>query len=110
MENRSGQVLAVAILFFILSWLAVALRVYVRAGMLKAFGLDDWLMLLTQVRGHWWPLILHGKKERRREEKRRRKKRKKMLIGFMSSSSYSPLTLSANSEESSTAPVVISGI
>ncbi|KAL2005112.1 hypothetical protein VTN00DRAFT_2962 [Thermoascus crustaceus] len=49
MEDRSQQVLAVAILFFILSWLTVLLRIYVRAGMLKSFGLDDWLMVITQL-------------------------------------------------------------
>lgn len=51
MEDRSGQVLAVNILFFVLSWLTVSLRVYVRAGMLKSFGIDDWLMVVSHVRG-----------------------------------------------------------
>lgn len=41
--------LAVNITFFILSWLAVGLRILVRAGMLRAFGWDDWTMLGTQL-------------------------------------------------------------
>ncbi|KAF2181548.1 hypothetical protein K469DRAFT_671295 [Zopfia rhizophila CBS 207.26] len=49
MENRSGEVLAVAGLFFALTWLTVGLRVYVRAGMLKIFGKDDWTMVVTLV-------------------------------------------------------------
>lgn len=41
--------LAVNITFFILSWVAVGLRIIVRAGMLRAFGSDDWVMLATQI-------------------------------------------------------------
>lgn len=47
MEDRSHQILAVNILFFVLSWVAISLRVYVRAGMLKSFGMDDWAMVVT---------------------------------------------------------------
>jgi hypothetical protein len=49
MDDRSREVLAVAVVFFILSWVSVALRIYVRAFMLKSFGHDDWIMLLTLV-------------------------------------------------------------
>ncbi|GAD98321.1 integral membrane protein [Paecilomyces variotii No. 5] len=44
MQDRNAQVLAVNILFFIFPTLMVALRVYVRAFMLKQLGVDDWLM------------------------------------------------------------------
>jgi len=47
MDDRSHEVLAVAILFFVISWVTVGLRVYVRAGMLKTFGVDDWAMVAT---------------------------------------------------------------
>lgn len=50
MENRSNQVLAVAILFISLTWLTVGMRCFVRIRMLKSFGYDDWAMLITQVR------------------------------------------------------------
>lgn len=50
MEDRSHQVLAVAVLFISLTWLTVGLRCYVRIGMLKSFGYDDYMMLITQVR------------------------------------------------------------
>lgn len=47
--SRSDQVLGVNITFFILSSLAVILRVYVRAFMIKQLGIDDWLMGLAHV-------------------------------------------------------------
>ncbi|KAF2493557.1 hypothetical protein BU16DRAFT_83435 [Lophium mytilinum] len=47
MADRSHEVLAVAILFLVTSWITVSLRVYVRAGMLKTFGADDWTMVTT---------------------------------------------------------------
>lgn len=66
MKGHSGRVLAVNIVFWVLSWLFVSLRVYVRyviakpSGLyepylmflsrtckLKAFGADDWTMLVT---------------------------------------------------------------
>lgn len=49
MEDRSSEILAVCLFFFVISWLAVGLRVWVRAGMLKSFGLDDWSMMATQL-------------------------------------------------------------
>jgi len=49
MDDRSHEVLAVAILFLVTSWITVGLRVYVRAGMLKTFGSDDWAMVATLV-------------------------------------------------------------
>ena len=50
MENRAPQVLAVNIVFWVLTWLALSLRVYVRCFLRKTFGIDDWLMVGTQVR------------------------------------------------------------
>ncbi|KAH9809513.1 integral membrane protein [Teratosphaeria destructans] len=41
--------LGIAAAFFALSWITVALRVLVRAGMLRSFGPDDWTMLATQL-------------------------------------------------------------
>jgi hypothetical protein len=49
MEDRSLQVLAVGVVFIILAWITVGLRVYVRAFMLRTFALDDWLIILTSV-------------------------------------------------------------
>jgi len=49
MEDRGHEILAVAILFLVLSWVTMGLRVYVRAGMLKSFGMDDWAMVVTVV-------------------------------------------------------------
>ncbi|KAF2092256.1 hypothetical protein K490DRAFT_61696 [Saccharata proteae CBS 121410] len=47
MEDRGQQVLAIAITFFVLTWIVVLLRVYVRAILLKSFGSDDWVMVLA---------------------------------------------------------------
>ena len=47
MEDRSTQVLAIGTTFFILAWIVVLLRVYVRAYMIKSWGVDDWAMMLA---------------------------------------------------------------
>jgi hypothetical protein len=46
---KGGDVLVVAILFFVLTWLTVGLRVYVRGYMLKTWGRDDWYMVVSLV-------------------------------------------------------------
>lgn len=48
-ENRGSEAAAVAILFLVLSWIAVMLRVYVRGIMTKSFGIDDYLAVVTLV-------------------------------------------------------------
>jgi hypothetical protein len=48
-EDRGPQVAAVAILFLALSWVAVSLRCYVRTVMMKSFGADDWLAVVSLV-------------------------------------------------------------
>ncbi|KAI4594999.1 hypothetical protein KJ359_007250 [Pestalotiopsis sp. 9143b] len=48
-DDRSGGVLAVAVTFLTLTWLVVPLRIYVRAVLTKAFGLDDVLLIITQA-------------------------------------------------------------
>ncbi|KAK5119025.1 hypothetical protein LTR62_000236 [Meristemomyces frigidus] len=47
--GRPQAVLAVAIAFFILSWVSIGLRIWVRGFIIKAFGKDDWVMMATQV-------------------------------------------------------------
>lgn len=49
MDTHGKEVFAVAILFFLLTWLTVGLRVYVRGYMLRTWGKDDWFMLTTVV-------------------------------------------------------------
>ncbi|KAF2727389.1 hypothetical protein EJ04DRAFT_505762 [Polyplosphaeria fusca] len=46
-QNRGPQLLAIDISFMSLAALSNALRCYVRLRMVKAFGLDDWLMMLA---------------------------------------------------------------
>ena len=48
-DSKRNEVLSVCIAFFVLSWTTVTLRIWVRAGMLRSFGKDDWAMLATQV-------------------------------------------------------------
>ncbi|TGJ86024.1 hypothetical protein E0Z10_g2753 [Xylaria hypoxylon] len=43
--SNGGGLLAAAIVTLIISWLSVALRTYVRAGLTKSFQVDDWVML-----------------------------------------------------------------
>ncbi|KAF2797316.1 hypothetical protein K505DRAFT_269741 [Melanomma pulvis-pyrius CBS 109.77] len=47
MDDRSGQVIGVAVTFFVLAWLTVGLRCYVRYFIVKGFGLDDKVMVVT---------------------------------------------------------------
>ena len=42
-------VLAVAVTFAILTWVTIALRVWVRTSIIKARGRDDWTMMITQL-------------------------------------------------------------
>lgn len=49
MPDRSAPIWGVGIAFFVLTWIAVGLRIFVRAGMIKSFGRDDWTMLGTQL-------------------------------------------------------------
>lgn len=47
MEDRGPELLAVVLLFLILSWLTVLTRCWVRIRMVKAFAIDDWLLVTT---------------------------------------------------------------
>ncbi|KAK7911059.1 hypothetical protein PG985_013540 [Apiospora marii] len=60
-ENRGPQLLAVVITFLVTATAANAMRCYTRIGIVKAFGVDDWFMLIAYVsegawrnRGFWW--------------------------------------------------------
>ena len=48
--NRGPQLLGVNIFFLIIALTACLLRMYTRLFMVKAFGVDDGLMLLSTVR------------------------------------------------------------
>lgn len=49
MDDRRDEVLAVAALFFALTWLTVSLRIYVRGSLMKTWGRDDSFMVATLV-------------------------------------------------------------
>lgn len=48
-ENRGPDLLGVNITFCVLAGVIVILRCYTRAVLVKAFGLDDWTMVLATV-------------------------------------------------------------
>ncbi|KAK7966207.1 uncharacterized protein PG986_000484 [Apiospora aurea] len=50
-ENRGPQLMAVVIIFLITATAANAMRCYTRIGVVKAFGVDDWTMLIAYF---WW--------------------------------------------------------
>lgn len=39
----------ISIVFLILTWIAVVLRIYVRTRLIRAFGGDDWSILIAQA-------------------------------------------------------------
>jgi hypothetical protein len=47
--NRGPQIFAVNVCFGVTAVLIVLLRIYTRALIVKAFGLDDWLIILATV-------------------------------------------------------------
>lgn len=47
--NRGPELRAVAITITIMATAATAMRCYVRVWMVKAFGIDDWFMLIALV-------------------------------------------------------------
>lgn len=49
LRAQINGVYALSVIFLILCSATIALRVYVRAIMLKNVGLDDWLLVLTLV-------------------------------------------------------------
>jgi urea transporter len=48
-ENNSRALVGTAVGFLVVTYVAVALRTYVRSTLTRSFQLDDWLMLVAQV-------------------------------------------------------------
>lgn len=49
--DRGPQLKAINIFFLVVTLVAILLRSYVRLAMVKAFGVDDYLMVLATVCG-----------------------------------------------------------
>lgn len=49
-QNRGPQVTTISITFLVLSWVTTVLRCYVRIFIVKHFGADDYLAVLTLVK------------------------------------------------------------
>lgn len=56
-ESNVGRILAVTTTFHFLALTSVGLRLYVRLGMVKAAGRDDWTMVASGVS---WATLLSG--------------------------------------------------
>ncbi len=48
-DSNGTSLLVTAVATLVISWLSVALRTYVRAGMTMSFQVDDWVMLAGLV-------------------------------------------------------------
>jgi hypothetical protein len=48
-EGNGNALTGTAICFLAFTYVSVALRTYVRAGLTRNFQIDDWLMLVAQV-------------------------------------------------------------
>lgn len=57
-ESNLGQILGVTTTFHVLALVFVGLRLYVRMGMVKATGRDDWTMVAAAVSNLWHHLGL----------------------------------------------------
>ncbi|KAG9889369.1 hypothetical protein KCU94_g15728, partial [Aureobasidium melanogenum] len=44
---RTVVMLVMGVFFLVVSWISFALRVYVRGFLIRSFGKDDWMMLIT---------------------------------------------------------------
>jgi hypothetical protein len=49
-QDASPALIVTCAVLLPLTWLAVGLRIYVRAYMTKSFQIDDWFMVIAQVR------------------------------------------------------------
>jgi len=47
--SRGAQVTGIAVMALSLTWISAILRIYVRVGILKFLGRDDWLMFAAMV-------------------------------------------------------------
>jgi hypothetical protein len=48
-EYNGGQLVIVAVIFLVITWISVQLRVFVWLQITKSFQADDWLMAVSQV-------------------------------------------------------------
>lgn len=49
-DNRGPELLYVCAVMVGMAFISTVLRVYVRLGVVKAFGIDDWFMVAATVR------------------------------------------------------------
>jgi hypothetical protein len=49
MEDRGQSITITVVVFLVLCWTAVALRIWVRIRDARRFWLDDWLLLISLV-------------------------------------------------------------
>ncbi len=54
-ENLGASMVGTCVSLLVLSWVAVGLRTYTRAILMKSFQIDDWLMFVAQVGAPGFP-------------------------------------------------------
>ena len=52
MQDRAQQLLAVTITLLVTAWVTVSLRCFVRLKLVKAFGIDDYLIVVSLASEH----------------------------------------------------------
>lgn len=53
LRSQARGLLGISLVFAVCTWVAVGLRCYVRLRLLKRFGVDDGVMVLTLVGNPW---------------------------------------------------------
>ena len=49
LEGRSNTMIGVSAAYLVVAWIAFSLRAIVKSRIMRSFGLDDWLMVVTMV-------------------------------------------------------------
>ncbi|KAG9700943.1 hypothetical protein KCU95_g665, partial [Aureobasidium melanogenum] len=49
LEGRSNTMIGVSAAYLVVAWIAFSLRAIVKAHIMRSFGLDDWLMVVTML-------------------------------------------------------------
>lgn len=49
LEGRANTMIGISAAYLAVAWIAFSLRTIVKARIMRSFGLDDWLMVVTMV-------------------------------------------------------------
>ena len=57
-ESNAGRIIALVGVFHFIALIFVVLRVYVRLFMVRAFGVDDGLIIVAVVSAYWFRVVV----------------------------------------------------